>query len=166
MRVDRGFASGRVLPYDWHRITVKFPRGKFQSFVEEASVPLLARFPNAKAAQKGLGLVTVHLRDDAEVTIDGFGIPFANPSDAELEGWVNDNKAIADGHTLLDILQQRKFFFLVAYPCREIGKKWVEDLLPPPLSYPYGTEHDWNVPRFKRLLQENKSPNAFQPAYR
>lgn len=158
-------SSGKVLPFDQHRIRVKFPRGAIHT-VEDAPPTLLSRFPNAKAIERGLALVTVELQDNTEVTVVGFGLPFANPADPELEGWVNDNKPIADNYTLVDVIRQRKLYFLVAYVTREVKKNWDDRLLPPPFTYPYGTDHTWDMDKYRRLLAKTKSPRAFQPAYR
>lgn len=158
-------AGGKVLPYDQHRITVKFPRGATHK-VEDAPPTLLARFPNAQRKEKGLALVTVQLQDNADVVVDGFGLPFANPLDPELESWVDSTKAIAGDYTLVDVLEQRKFYFLVAYVTREVQKNWDAGLLPAPFSYPYGTNHAWDMEKYRELIAQTKSPRAFRPAYR
>ncbi|KAG8167592.1 hypothetical protein KVR01_003281 [Diaporthe batatas] len=162
--MDRTVAGGKVLPYDQHRITVKFPRGAIHK-VEDAPPTVLVRFPNAKAKEKGLALVTVELQDNADVVVDGFGLPFANPADPELESWVDNTKAIAGDYTLVGVIQQRKFYFLVAYATREVQKNWNPALLPAPFSYPYGTDHKWDMDKYRELIAQTKSPRAFQPAY-
>jgi hypothetical protein len=125
---------------------------------------MLGRFPQAKGAEKGLSLLTVHLQEGARVTVDGFGMPF-NSVDAELNAWVKDNKPIVDDITLLDVLEQENFSFIVAIPAQDTEKHWDEGRLPPPFSYPYGTEHSWDLSRYEGLLREHKSQTQFQPAY-
>ena len=103
--------------------------------------------------------------DSFPVTVDGFGVPFANRNDPELEGWVNENKPMVDGITLLDVLRQESFYFVIAQPLAEAQKDWDHATLPPPFSYPYGTRHEWDMPRYERLLAETKAPSQFPPAY-
>jgi len=146
-----------------HRITVKFPRGDVAFFCYEANPQQLALFPNAKNVKKGLTLVSAMLR--SPVRVEGFGIPFANPEDQELEGWVNDNQPIVDGVSLLDFLSRDTFHFLVDYQLRETQWELREELLPPPFHYPYGDQHDWKPERYKRLLETAKSDRQFLPAY-
>ncbi|KEZ43961.1 hypothetical protein SAPIO_CDS4166 [Scedosporium apiospermum] len=148
---------------DMHRITVKFPRGDVAFSCHEAKPEQLAVFPNAKNVKKGLTIVSAMLRSPARV--DGFGIPFANPEDQELEGWVNDNQPIVDGVSLLDFLSRDTFHFLVDYQLRETKWELREELLPPSFHYPYGDQHDWKPERYKRLLETAKSDRQFLPAY-
>lgn len=98
-------------------------------------------------------------------TITGFGMPFANAENAQVEGWVNENKPIINNLTLLDVLQQRIFYIVIDYPLTYAQNKLSEDLLLPPFSYPYGTEQRWNVENFKDLIKTNKG-RQFEAAYR
>ena len=147
---------------DFHRLTVKFPRCGLQTFVEPVEGELRDRFPNAK---KGLSLVQVFLRDDAQVTVEGFGIPFANPSHTA-EGWINKNEPLGNvadrPFTLLDVLKQRSFFFVVSSPSAIIEKFWAHAELPSPFSYPYGTDHTWDVDRYQAQLAQIRGPQ-FEP---
>lgn len=161
--VDR--AVSRVLPTDHHRITAKFPRGAYQVSIEDAPPSVASRFPNAKNAQRGLTLVTVKLNDGADVTVDGFGMPF-HSADIEIDGWVNDNNVIAGGLNIIGLLQQRTFFLVVPLPRSDVEKEMDEGRLPPPFSYPYGMDHAWNPEKYRSIIQESRSSSAFQPAYR
>jgi hypothetical protein len=71
------------------------------------------------------------------------GIPFANADDAEVEGWINENKPIVDNHTFVDVLRQRTFYIIIDMPLQHASHKFREASLPPPFSYPYGTNQDW-----------------------
>lgn len=124
---------------------------------------MVDRFPGAKNREKGLSILEVDLKD-AHATITGFGVPFANAEDAELEGWVNDSKPIVDSHTLLDVLKQRKFWIIIDMPAMHAGHKFREASLPPPFSYPYGSNQDWDVDNFKDLIKANKG-YQFATAY-
>ena len=116
---------------------------------------MLSRFPDAKRAEKGLTYLSVVL-GEVPVKITGFGLPFANAKDAEIEGWVNENKPILNGPTLLDVLTRGEFELVVAAPMVESQKNFDEDRLPPPFSYPYGTEQSWDVARYKEMIRDNK----------
>lgn len=148
-------------------MVIRFPYGGFETFVEAAPPTLLARFPNSRQAKNGTAtLVSVHLKDGFQVELDGFGLPYANPEDTEVEGWVNNNKPILQGYTLLDILQQRNFNLLVDYQPEEVGKNWRVETIPPPHQFPYGTEHRWDIKHLKGLLANAKSKESFLPSYR
>ncbi|KAL7906793.1 hypothetical protein GGI35DRAFT_482183 [Trichoderma velutinum] len=71
-------------------------------------------------------------------------MPFANAEDAQVEGWVNENKPIINNLTLLDVLHRNTFYIAIDYPLTYAQNKLSEDLLLPPFSYPYGTEQHWN----------------------
>lgn len=92
----------------YRRIIVRFPRSDAYFELDRADADLLARFPEAKPSEGGYTLVGIHLREGAKPTIEGFGMPFANASDPELESWVNSTGPIA-GVTFLEALQQETF---------------------------------------------------------
>lgn len=83
-------------------------------------------------------------------------MPFANADDAEVEGWVNGGKPIVGHYNLLAILQQRTFCIVVDKAFEYASKKFCEESLPPPFHYPYGTDQDWDVDKFKDLIKANK----------
>ncbi|KAG7284557.1 hypothetical protein NEMBOFW57_010935 [Staphylotrichum longicolle] len=128
------------------------------------SFPLGDKSTDNEAAGFGVRY-TIRLPDGARIKVDGFGMPFANFENTEVEWWVNNNEPIVDGATLLDLVRKREFHFLVLESPIEVQKKWSEEHLPPPFTYPYGTEHDWNWDRYRTLLLETKSTEQFRPAY-
>ncbi|KAM0420980.1 hypothetical protein ACHAPT_011223 [Fusarium lateritium] len=146
-------SESTVMAADRHLITFKFPRGGVQWDFEEAPKSLIDRFPNAKGRDKGMTLVTACV--GVPVTISGFGIPFDSP-DPEVEGWINGNKPIIDGRTLLDLLSQEHFHLVVPLPVVETAKKYDEGRLPPPFAYPYGEDQVWNLDQFKREIGASK----------
>ncbi|EEU36367.1 uncharacterized protein NECHADRAFT_52518, partial [Fusarium vanettenii 77-13-4] len=159
-----GKASGdAVVPVDNHRLTIRFPRGGFQTIVEDATLPLMNRFPNAKRRDHGMTVLKVVI-GDASVSIQGFGYPFANVDDLEVEGWVN-NKPIVDGHTLIDILRSKRFVFVLPKPVAAAAHTFNPDRLPAPFSYPYGPNQEWNLPLYRALIAQNKG-HRFIPAFR
>ncbi|KAK5991591.1 hypothetical protein PT974_09876 [Cladobotryum mycophilum] len=159
-----GSGNGVMTPLEQHIITIKFPRGGCCYTFDEAPKSVLNRFPNAKNKEKGFTIARVCLKDDAAFTIDGFGVPFANSDDAEVDGWVNDNKPIINGLTLLDILGQREFHIVVAVPIENAKDNLIESQLLPPFQYPYGTDQKWDVGKFKKLIAANKG-QQFGPEY-
>ncbi len=154
-----------MVPTDRYMVDVKLPLGDFaRSFADAADKPdVLARFPDAKKGKGGLTLLEIHL-DTAEITVDGFGCPFANAEDPEVEGWINDGKPIVESHSLIDILRTKDFYLVVAFGVKETEKEWAEGRMPPPFAYPYGNEHSFEVDRMKELLQKHKG-GRFRPAY-
>lgn len=153
-----------------YSLLVRFPRGQVRIHAGDAPTAIIKRFPGAK----NLALVTVELAAGANIQVDGFGMPYANPEDPDAEGWVNGNMPIVPGITLLGFLQSRTFRFLVPVFPSVIDKVWCEKALPAPFSYPYGIEHRWPVDdrgaddlsRYSDLLDATKSPEQFRTAYR
>ncbi|KAH7127894.1 hypothetical protein B0J13DRAFT_530579 [Dactylonectria estremocensis] len=68
----------------------------------------------------------------------GSECPFLAPGHPS-EGWLNRDEPIADGRTMLDILRQREFKFLVAAPDNILKNLFSDDALPP-LSSPTHTD--------------------------
>ena len=97
----------------------------------------------------------VHLKDAAQSTIVGFGMPFANHGHIS-EAWLASSAPLAGGLTLLDLLRQRSFSFVVDWWDKELAKVWDESTLAPPFCYPYGKDHAWDFPRYEKLIPANK----------
>ncbi|KAK4149095.1 P-loop containing nucleoside triphosphate hydrolase protein [Chaetomidium leptoderma] len=167
-RLNRQVEGGQGLAQaEEHSLCVKFPRGQTVT-IEEAAPSLVTRLPGARS------LVTVRFNDGAQVKVDGFGMPFKNQEDPDVEGWINRNEPIVEGITLLDFLAQRTFCFVFVASPSTMAKEWDDTRLPPPFSYPYGSEHDWpsdaesrnpDLSRYANLLADTKSPEMFRPAF-
>jgi len=99
--------------------------------------PIATRFRPGRA----VCTLAVRLADNTRATVHRFSIPFANPEDSEVDGWVNHNAPIVPGLTLLDLLRQTEFHFVVFAPASAVKRRWNEQVLFPPFSYPYGTDH-------------------------
>ncbi|KAM0268095.1 hypothetical protein ACHAQH_010037 [Verticillium albo-atrum] len=158
--------GGQVVVNDKHRLMIKFPRDQCDYNAQEPSDEVLSRFPDAQGLEnRGLALLTIKLHEGASVNVTGFGMPFVNVCDPEVESWVNDNKPVVDNITITDVLQQRVFTLLVATQFSQLLKAFDESRLPPPFQYPFGTEHTWDMPRIERVLKETKSKLQFAPAF-
>ncbi|KAJ4191927.1 hypothetical protein NW767_010835 [Fusarium falciforme] len=154
-------ASDTIVAFDRHWITVHFPRGHLQTLVEKAPKSLADRFPDAKGKDKGMTLINFNL--GAAPTVYSFGVPFRS-SDGEVDGWVNDNKPIVDGHTLLDVLRQRHLYFVLAMAPADALKHYSSDRLPPLFIYPYSEDQSWNLARFKKEMAASKG-HQFNKAF-
>ncbi|KAH7316633.1 P-loop containing nucleoside triphosphate hydrolase protein [Stachybotrys elegans] len=158
--------SGAVMPDDLHRITIKFPHGAYDLDIEGAPQAVFDLFPNLGKKDSGetkpLSLVRITLREGAQPTITGFGLPFANATDPEVEGWVNGNKPVVQSTTLTDMLRQR-VFLLVVPATPDLTSKYIGKF-PPPFSYPYGQEQTWDLGRFKELIAANNG-GSFERLY-
>ncbi|KAK0668423.1 hypothetical protein QBC41DRAFT_337651 [Cercophora samala] len=77
-----------------------------------------------KDDQRGEPLFIVRFRrpNHYNVFVHGFGIPFANGNDAELEAWVNHHGALAEapGVSLMSFLQQKEFCLVVVHRLRDM----------------------------------------------
>ncbi|GJD01850.1 DNA helicase [Colletotrichum higginsianum] len=161
-RKDVGSLS--IMPANDYRIEVRFPRGNFESSINEASAEVSSRFPDAQKSKGCLTLVMVYLKDGAQSKIHGYGKPYANPGDREVEDWVNENKPIIDDITLLDVLRQKNFIFLVDYPFSKVQEEWDESPLPSASVYPYRTPDQYDLTFFENDIAGNKSKQSFNPA--
>ncbi|KAJ4178378.1 hypothetical protein NW755_013217 [Fusarium falciforme] len=142
------------------RIRIKFPRGRITYSVDPLDDEMQELF---LGATRLLFLTQVSLRDGSEVTVEGYGLPFANPGHPG-EGWLNKPRPIVGGKTLIDIIEPYHFTFVVHKPCDVLRRDWHEDQMPPPFCYPYGMVHDWDIKRFDDLICRNKG-HQFWPAW-
>lgn len=116
-------------------------------------------------ANGGASLLTVRLNSDAHVEVDGFGMPFANIQDAEIDQYVNKYKPIVGNITLPSILRQREFVLAVRHPRTRLESLLNECWMPPPFSYPYGKDHTWDVDRFRTHSLDNRDKQQYRAAY-
>ncbi|KAH6854724.1 hypothetical protein B0I37DRAFT_441680 [Chaetomium sp. MPI-CAGE-AT-0009] len=154
-------SEGGLTQTDWHNVVFRLPRGGFVATMEDPTPTISALFPSAKR----LTLVSIRLLNGARVSIRGFGLPFANADDPDVEGWVNHDKPIVEGTTLLDLVRRTEFHLVVPGPRAEVEKRWSEDRLPDPFSYPYGIAQGWDFNRYEALIRENKSNVPFRAAH-
>ncbi|KAI9166633.1 ATP-dependent helicase [Paramyrothecium foliicola] len=105
-----------VVPAPQYQIVVKFPRGKYDFSVERPDGNTIARF---NVDKERCALARVALHPNASVTVEGYGMPFANRTDNEVERW-------------------QKFELFVSDTVANTSYKFSEARLPEPFSYPYG----------------------------
>jgi hypothetical protein len=138
-----------VLATEQYTIQVRFPRSCFQLQHEEAPEKLVAQFPDAK----NLSYLTVSLNDTKPV-VTGYGRPFANVKDPQIESWVNNNKPVLNDYTLLDVLQLEKYHVVLPVKVADAQKSLDPNRAPPPFSFPYGSQ-SWNVTGLKADIAAN-----------
>lgn len=97
----------------------------------------------------------VILGQGRQVTVDGFGMPFSHPGHPA-DGILNQGAPIAGDITLHKFLEQREFHLLLRTACTP---SFILDLLwnkspAQNFSYPYGSDHSWNVRRYENYKQE------------
>lgn len=161
--VDPG--SMKVERMDSHEIEVRLPRGGYTREVKDAPAEVQARLSQVEAARKGISVLTVRLNADARVQVNGFGIPFSNVEDDELNRQVNEYSPIFGSTTLLSILRQREFVLVVALSREVLEKLTSESWLPPPFAYPYGEKHEWDPERLWKAHLDNRAKAPFRAAY-
>lgn len=110
-----------VMPATTHRIRVKLPRDKFDCVATSASADLVSRMPTTF---KDLTILELRLHSDAKVTVEGYGVPFANQYHP-CGKWLNENTPMVEGLSLLDVLEQRTFRILVALSV-DVAKRHVD----------------------------------------
>ncbi|KAF4497036.1 DNA helicase [Fusarium agapanthi] len=147
-------SQDRSKPCDYHQIRIKFPRS-FSYQVQQGQSP--STFTN-----EYLSDVKIYF-GEARATIQGFGVPFANQEDHQVESWINGNAPIAWKYHLLDILQQQTLYLVLPAKSslvRILGSTQNSSTF----RYPYSEDFSWDLTRFEKELQENKG-QQFAPLY-
>lgn len=150
----------RAVPTDKAVTSVKFPRGQFARFVEGLPAETYKRFPALTPDRAAV--LRVFLKD-AKITVEGFYKPFANSQHVS-EDWLLRYGPIVENVSLLNILQQDRFTFVIPLPAKVIVGQWNESLLPPPAKLPYGQVHSWSLSRYETQMQNIKGLQ-FEPSW-
>ncbi|KAG9495213.1 hypothetical protein J7337_013448 [Fusarium musae] len=140
---------------DYHQIRIKFPR----SFSHEVQ---LGQSPST-FTNEHLSYVKVYF-GESRATIEGFGIPFANQEDHQVESWINGDAPIAGKYGLLDILQQQSLYLVLPASSSLVKTLGTTQTLST-FRYPYNEDFSWDLTRFEKELRENKG-QQFAPLYR
>ncbi|KAF6807005.1 DNA helicase [Colletotrichum musicola] len=136
-----------IIPCNDHSCVFKFPRGGGYTYtIEEASPEVKERV--AGDAEAPLTVVTIKLKEGSTADICGWGKPFSNTSDPQVNGWVNENEPIIDDVTLLGLVRSRNFLLAVKCCKMHADLHLQEARLPPPFEYGYDNPLDWNVEDF------------------
>ncbi|KAF5678612.1 DNA helicase [Fusarium heterosporum] len=147
-----------VLASEEYIIDIRFPRAAFQSWYEEVPEKVKALFPDVK----NLSYLNVCFNDTKPIVI-GYGRPFANAEDAQVDDWVNKNKPLLKDCTLLDVLQMEMYHAVLPIKVSDAEKNFDLGRLPEPFQFPYGPQQ-WNVNRFKAAIAENPG-HRFKATY-
>ncbi|WZH45616.1 DNA helicase [Fusarium acuminatum] len=134
------------------------PPSSFQQRYEEAPEKLVGQFPDAK----DLSYLTISFNDTKPIVM-GYGRPFANVQDPQIESWVNGNQPVINGCTLLDALQLQQYHVVLPINVADAQKKFDPNQALPPFSFPYGSQ-SWNVTALKADIAANPG-HKFTPTY-
>lgn len=145
------------------RITCKLPLGKFKVTYEQAERSLLDLLSVPKDANPAkYTSVRVELHPGALSKVEGFGIPFSSP-DKDINSIVCGLTPIVDNLSLVEFLQSKSFLFVLGEPASKFEKAWhLINRSTDTFAYPYGEDHSWDVPKFKRMLATNKYKAQFR----
>ncbi|KAF4979663.1 hypothetical protein FZEAL_4154 [Fusarium zealandicum] len=152
-----------------HWVVVKFPQGQFMYKASPITSDhaLLKDLPKRRLSGKAkeYTLLTISLSRAGSVKVEGYGKPFANPGHFT-DAWINKSKPIDGSNTLVDLLEQRKFVFLVPshHSVLLCEWRWNTATLSTPFSYPYGDQHSWDMERYRKMLPKLQGPR-FAPAW-
>lgn len=100
--------------------------------------------PVALSSRKALTFVEI---DHSGVSVYNFGMPFNNPGHPS-EDWLFCNKPIIGNATLMQILKQESFRFVVPAAVEDVRRHLDLDCLPSPTTFPYGTVHNFDMDRY------------------
>ncbi|KAL5095534.1 hypothetical protein Trisim1_000305 [Trichoderma cf. simile WF8] len=126
-RLDHKNSRSRIIPAETYSIVVELPTNSAVTH-EELDEAMLKRLPDST---KTMCRIDIYPKDISEVVVKGYETPFANKGH-ECDAFINDNGTIDDRFTLLNILQQQSFSFIVAAPTNAAMKNLFQPL-PPPL---------------------------------
>ncbi|KAF5636033.1 DNA helicase [Fusarium sp. NRRL 52700] len=131
---------------DYHQIQIKFPRN-FSCEVQQGQSP--STFTNER-----LSYVKIYF-GERRPTIEGFGIPFANQQDHQVESWINGGAPIAGEYNLLDIIQQQSLYLVLPAKSSLVKILGTTQNLPT-FQYPYSKDLCRNFTRFEKELRDIK----------
>ncbi|KAH8894849.1 hypothetical protein GQ53DRAFT_820525 [Thozetella sp. PMI_491] len=132
-----------------HRILVKFPRGRYTFKVDTVTGSQELHEELHKVDK--LSRLQVDLQSGADVSVEGFGLPFANTSHPS-NGWINEAVPIIADVTLVGLLRQRSFVFVIRYHANLLESQMNEKDLAKPFSYGYGFLHAWDYRRYQEQI--------------
>ncbi|KAM3440550.1 hypothetical protein MY4824_001998 [Beauveria thailandica] len=123
-----------------HVINVKFPRD-ITIVVEDArqALPNYSEiFSGSKYSEAAVVHITIPENSD-EPIVEGFGLPFSDHKNPQLEGWLHGNQPITVGFSLVNLIRQKKMSFFMDLSVHVVNKKFFEQPLPEPFKLPYQT---------------------------
>ncbi|KAF7559871.1 hypothetical protein G7046_g4292 [Stylonectria norvegica] len=140
-------------------IAVNLPRGQFDYTLQPVDENLRQKVPKARTAMR------VTFKADAQVFVEGFGMPFENRDNPVYEEWLNRNGSVVGEYTLLNILQQKEFFIAVNDEQKALDKRMRASESVPSFAYPWADRHDWFPSRYQKLTEQYKSSISFAAAF-
>ncbi|SCV38782.1 uncharacterized protein FFFS_05971 [Fusarium fujikuroi] len=158
---DEGFGQCHTIDFQsrspvtcgFRRLRVKFPHEIEVSF-RAATQEEISKLPKTKEA---MSWVEVTLKKGAEISVEGFGLPFANASHPAHEWFQHPDSAhVIGGKTLLGLLQQERFSFIASDPHPSLQVKMDVPSIPAKFDYGYGDIHSWDLERYMKQLSEIK----------
>ncbi|RGP71947.1 DNA helicase [Fusarium sporotrichioides] len=148
-----------ILASDQYIIQVRFPRDSVKQTVGPAPDKVVSMFPNAKT----LSYTKISF-GNSKPTVFGYGRPYANAEDPELQGWVKDNKPILKQYTLLDALQLVEYHIVVPIKAADVEKNLDTSRLHPVFAFPYAVPEAWAPSAFKQDIAANPG-HKYKPDY-
>ncbi|KAL7959265.1 WD40-repeat-containing domain protein [Trichoderma compactum] len=106
-----------------YRIQVKFPLDNLVHAVKPIEPALVKSLPEGGSK---FSMFEIDLKGGPDPLVLHFGMPFDNPGNPS-DGWINHSQPIAGNYTLLDVLSQRTFRFVVDSPVEDIPKSFDHD---------------------------------------
>ncbi|KAH7017255.1 hypothetical protein EDB80DRAFT_279210 [Ilyonectria destructans] len=117
---------GLVARLDEHTIDVQFPRGQIVSTIYPLDSTIRGKF----TGDGDMTVVEVCLKDGADLYMFGKGMPFRTRFHP-IMAFFTANEPVVGGKTIADILNQRKFTFIVSAPESVVAAEWDEAKLSP-----------------------------------
>lgn len=111
--------------------------------------------PEALRSLDRLCSLRIDLLDGGEFTVEGFGLPFANPGHPSHD-WINSYKPIIGDLDLLSLLRRRSIHFLLPQKKwkLEVGRQLSKTPFRYPVEYPFG-ETEFSMDSYKDTILHN-----------
>lgn len=156
-------SRGVLAPTSDHKLIVHFPLGQWRITFETASEETGNRF--SKLANRKPILVTISSIHGAKPLVEGWGIPFHNADDPDLEAVVNNRAQLGNDVSLLQFLQKKTFqLLLVGNP--ESHASFLASMLTSHCSNPFAAIKSFQPYRTWQAIGENPRKDAFPPSWR
>lgn len=115
-----------MVPADEFTTDVQFPRGQIVSTIYPLDPAMRDKF----TGDGDMTVVEVCLKDGALLNVGGLGMPSRLPFHP-LRAYFTATEPVVGGKTMADIINQRKFTFVVSAPESVVAAAWDEAKLSP-----------------------------------
>ncbi|EGO58975.1 hypothetical protein NEUTE1DRAFT_145077 [Neurospora tetrasperma FGSC 2508] len=148
-----------------YTIVVKLPYNMDEYTISMRDISNSVELPQQIQELSPVTQIDIQLHNGSRFLVEGFGLPFANPSHAS-DGWINENTPIISKTDLLGLLSSSRLTLLITkLESRiEFGRHQPE-LFRYPFDYPFPKAQKFNIDLFEKIIKENMG-ERFRPTFK